>query len=73
MNEQLLRLIVANFWRLLLALLLFLLGLLFAIFGWAKALLILALTLLGYLVGKWMDEGRPTAGMARRLRDRLEE
>ena len=52
---------------LLCGLLLFILGLIYAIFGLQDTLVILALTLGGWLLGKWLDEGR-SAGLARRLR-----
>lgn len=43
-------------------------GLLWACFGLGRALVVAALMVLGYLVGKWFDEGRPNAGLGRRWR-----
>lgn len=72
MDERVLRLVLDNFWRLTLAALMFGLGLIYAIFGLTDTLVILALTLLGWLLGKWRDEGRPTAGLARRIKRGLD-
>lgn len=43
-------------------------GLLWAFAGLHKALLVLVLTVLGWLVGKWVDEGRPGGGLLHWLR-----
>ena len=43
-------------------------GLLWAMLGLSKAMLVAALTMLGYLVGKWFDEGHPDGGLGRRWR-----
>lgn len=55
-------------YRFLFALLALGFGLLWVWVGLAKALLVAALTLLGYLVGKWLDEGRPDGGLSSRIR-----
>jgi len=67
-NDHLIRLLLGNFWRLVVALLCFGLGVLWAIFGWQRTLVILAVTALGWMAGKWLDDGRPTAGIARKLK-----
>jgi uncharacterized membrane protein len=43
-------------------------GLLWAAFGLRKALLVAALAVLGWLLGKWLDEGGPDAGLRYWLR-----
>jgi hypothetical protein len=48
-------------------------GLLWATLGLRRALLVGAVTLLGYLVGKWMDDGRPDMGLSARLRRLFDE
>jgi uncharacterized membrane protein len=41
---------------------------LWAIFGLRRALLVLMLAVLGFYIGKWIDEGRPDGGLLRFLR-----
>ncbi|HXB97654.1 MAG TPA: DUF2273 domain-containing protein [bacterium] len=48
-------------------------GLLWAVLGLRRALLVAALALLGYLAGKWMDDGRPDMGLSARLRRLFDE
>jgi len=48
-------------------------GLLWVCLSLSKALLVAALLVLGYLVGKWVDEGRPDGGLSSRLRRMLED
>jgi hypothetical protein len=48
-------------------------GLLWAVLGLRRALLVGAVRALGYLVGKWMDEGRPDRGLSARLRRLFDE
>jgi hypothetical protein len=43
-------------------------GLLWVCLSLGKALLVLATLVLGYLIGKWMDEGRSDFGISSRLR-----
>ncbi len=57
--------LLGNFWRLVLGFLGLGLGLCLAIFGVKRTLLIICLGLLGFLVGKWLDEGRPGGGLFR--------
>ena len=59
---------LARFYRALFAALALGFGLLWAAFGLGMATVVALLTLLGYLVGKWVDEGRPDAGLSRALR-----
>lgn len=59
--------LLGRFWRLLFGGLFLLFGLLWAFFGLSKALLVAALAVLGFLFGKWLDEGRPDAGLFRAL------
>jgi hypothetical protein len=68
MGERLLAYGLGRFWRFLFALLFSVFGILWACFGLPKALLVAALALLGFLFGKWLDEGRPNAGLFRALR-----
>lgn len=68
MDAPLARLFLRYFWRLALGLTALSLGLLWAIFGFFKAFVVVALFVLGWLLGKWMDEGRPDAGLFRILR-----
>ena len=56
MNE-LLKYLILNFWKIAGVLLFFLLGLSLVIFGFLKTLFIIAFCVLGYLLGKWKDEG----------------
>ena len=48
-------------------------GLLWALLGLRRALLVGAVALLGYLVGKGMDDGRPDMGLSARLRRLFDE
>jgi uncharacterized membrane protein len=56
MNE-LLKFIILNFWKITGFLLFFLLALFFVLFGFFKTLFIVALSVLGFILGKWKDEG----------------
>ena len=56
MNE-LLKFVILNFWKITGLLSFFLLALFLVIFGLFKTLFILALSVLGYILGKWKDEG----------------
>jgi hypothetical protein len=47
-------------------------GLLWVCLSLSKALLVAALLVLGYLIGKWVDEGRPDGGLSSRLRRLLD-
>jgi uncharacterized membrane protein len=67
MNQELLIALLRRFWRLVLALAFLALGLLWAVFGLSKAVVIVCLALLGYYLGKWIDEGRPDGGVFRLL------
>ena len=64
-SERLLLWALRRFYRLFFAALGLGFGLLWATLGLSKALLVAALMLLGYLVGKWFDEGHPDAGLGR--------
>ena len=66
--ERLLLWALRRFYRLAFAALGLGFGLLWATLGLGRALLVAALGLLGYLVGKWADEGHPDAGFSRRWR-----
>ena len=68
MNQNLLVFLLRNFWRLLFTALALGLGMLWAIFGLSKTLVILCVAALGFYLGKWMDEGRPDGGILRFLR-----
>jgi hypothetical protein len=63
MNPSLLAYLLARFYRLLYASLGLGFGLLWSAFGLRQALLVAALTLLGWLLGKWRDHGGPDAGL----------
>ena len=56
MNE-LLKFIILNFWKLAGCVFFFFLALFLVIFGFLKTLFILALAVLGFIFGKWKDEG----------------
>jgi len=56
MNE-LLKFIILNFWKITGFVLFFFLALFLVLFGFFKTLFIAALTLLGFILGKWKDEG----------------
>jgi hypothetical protein len=68
MNQNFLIFLFRNFWRILFAAAGLAFGLSWAIFGLTRTLFILMLGLLGFLLGKWMDEGRPNGGLLRLLR-----
>ena len=72
MNQGLLVFFLRNFWRLLFSLLGLGLGLLWAVFGLKKTLVVLCLAALCFYFGKWLDEGRPNGGIFRFLRKYLE-
>ncbi len=65
MTRALLLLFLKNFWRLVLATFALGLGLLWAVFGLGKTVVILAVVLLGYFLGKWIDEGGPPRDVRR--------
>jgi uncharacterized membrane protein len=67
MNERFVRLLLDNFWRLSIAFLAFFWALIWAIFGWEKTVIILCLTLLGYLLGKWRDDNRGKGSFTSRI------
>ncbi len=48
-------------------------GVLSAWVGTAVVMLVTALAVLGWLAGKWLDEGRPDAGLSRRVRRLFDE
>jgi hypothetical protein len=48
-------------------------GLLWAVLGLRRALLVAAVAVLGYLLGKWMDDGQPGMGLSARLRRLFDE
>ena len=56
MNE-LLKFIILNFWKITGGIFFFFLALFLVIFGFFKTLFILALSVLGFILGKWKDEG----------------
>ena len=56
MNE-LLKFIILNFWKIAGGVVFFFLALFLVIFGFFKTLFILALSVLGFILGKWKDEG----------------
>lgn len=68
LGERLLVWLLGRFYRFLFAALGAGFGLLWAAFGLGMALVISALTVLGFLVGKWVDEGRPDRGLSSWLR-----
>lgn len=72
-GERLLAWLLGRFYRFALGALGLGFGLLWATFGLGKALLVAALAVLGWLGGKWLDEGRPDAGLSRRLRRFFDE
>ena len=67
-EERIWAYLLGRFWRLLFGALLGLFGVLWACFGLGKALLVAALAAAGFLFGRWLDEGRPNAGLFRALR-----
>ena len=56
MNE-LLKYIILNFWKIAGTIVFFFLALFLVIFGFLKTLFIVALSVLGFILGKWKDEG----------------
>jgi hypothetical protein len=68
LNERLWAWFLGRFWRFLFCLLFAGFGVLWACFGLGRALLVAALAVLGFLFGKWLDEGKPNAGLFRALR-----
>ena len=68
MNQAFLIFLLRNFWRIVFGTLGLAFGLSWAIFGLFRTLFILMLGLLGFYIGKWMDEGRPDGGLFRFLR-----
>lgn len=70
---RLLQWLLARFYRMLFTALFLGFGLLWAALGLGWALLVTALGALGWLLGKWVDEGRPDAGLSRRLRRFFDE
>ena len=68
MNQAFLIFLLRNFWRIVFGLLGLGFGLSWAIFGLIRTLFIIMLGLLGFYIGKWMDEGRPDGGLFRFLR-----
>lgn len=67
-NDRLWAYVLGRFWRFFFAALFSAFGVLWALFGLGMALLVAALGLLGFLFGKWLDEGKPNAGLFRALR-----
>lgn len=65
MNERLLAYLLRRVYRVSYGLLGAAFGLLWAAFGLRKALLVAALTVLGWLLGKWRDHGGPDASLRR--------
>lgn len=55
--KELLKYIILNFWKISGLILFFLLALFLVIFGFFKTLFIIALSVLGFILGKWKDEG----------------
>lgn len=67
MNPEILIALLRRFWRIVFTALFFAMGLLWAVFGLTKAVVIICLALLGFYLGKWIDEGRPDGGVFRFL------
>lgn len=67
LNERFVRLLLDNFWRLVLAMLAFFLSLIWAIFGWEKTIVIFCVTVLGYILGKWADDSRTKGSFTSRI------
>lgn len=72
MRQELVVFFLRNFWRLLFSALGLCFGLLWAIFGVKKTLVILCVAGLCFYFGKWLDEGRPGRGVFRFLRKYLD-
>jgi uncharacterized membrane protein len=66
MNE-ILKYIILNFWKITGVILFFLFALSLVIFGFLKTLLIIALCVLGYILGKWKDEGVSLKQMLKKI------
>ena len=66
MNE-LLKYIILNFWKIAGFISFFLLALFLVIFGFLKTLFIVALAVLGFILGKWKDEGFSFMQMIRKI------
>ena len=67
-NARLMAYGLGRLWRIVFGVLFAAFGILWALFGLAQALLVAALATLGFLFGKWLDEGKPNAGLFRALR-----
>jgi hypothetical protein len=67
-NERLWAYVLGRFWRIFFGVIFAIFGICWACFGLGMALLIAALAVLGFLFGKWLDEGKPDAGLFRALR-----
>jgi uncharacterized membrane protein len=67
-NQSFLIFLFRNFWRIVFGAAGLVFGLSWAIFGLTRTLFIVMLGVLGFYVGKWMDEGRPDGGLLRFLR-----
>ena len=65
--------LLGRFYRLAFALAATAFGLLWAFVGLRRALLVLAMAVLGWLLGKWVDEGRPGPGLLHWLRRLFDE
>jgi hypothetical protein len=63
MNKELLAWLLGRFYRVLFGALGAAFGLLWAAFGLQRALLVLLCAVLGWLLGKWRDEGGPDRGL----------
>jgi uncharacterized membrane protein len=68
MSQPFLVFLLRNFWRIVVGLAGLTFGLSWAIFGLRRTIFILLMGLLGFYIGKWMDEGRPDGGLFRFLR-----
>lgn len=66
MNE-ILKYIILNFWKITGVAIFFLLGLSLVIFGVLKTLLIIAFCVLGFILGKWKDEGVSLGQMLKKI------
>jgi hypothetical protein len=67
LNERFVRLLLDNFWRLVLAGLGFFSALIWAIFGVEKTLVIFCAAVLGYILGKWADDSRTRGSFTSRI------
>ena len=73
MNNDLLKLIFLNFGRTAGIILGFFLAMLLIFFGILKTLFILALVVLGYIIGKWFDEGASVKQFFKNLMESISE